>query len=257
MTFSDQIGRSIQINSTPKRIVSLVPSQTELLFDLGLKKVVVGITRFCVHPQQWRSEKTIVGGTKKIDFDVIDSLRPDLIIGNKEENTREDVERLQKRYPVWISDVRSIDGALEMIVSIGELTDRRSIAASLAKDIRDEFARLPVFKIRRTLYLIWRKPWMSAGTDTFIHEQMMKAGFENTICQARYPELSDEAIRELNPEIVLLSSEPFPFKEQHIAEIRNLLPKADILIVDGEMFSWYGSRLKKGPQYFRGLREVV
>jgi ABC-type Fe3+-hydroxamate transport system substrate-binding protein len=235
-----------------RRIVSLVPSQTELLYDLGLDDEVVGITKFCVHPEKWRNEKTIVGGTKNLDHEVVDSLKPDLIIANKEENTREDVEFLMKKYKVWVSDVGNIEDAYDMMSSVAKLTGTN--ASGIITEIKDSFSALRSFEAKRSLYLIWKKPWMTAGIDTFIHSMMKLGGFENVVGARRYPELSDEEMRKLDPEVVLLSSEPYPFKGQHVEEIQKMLPAAKVVLVDGEMFSWYGSRMREAAGYIDKLR---
>lgn len=253
-TYTDQLGNELVGDFPPGRIISLVPSQTELLHDLGLKEEVVGITKFCVHPSSWHSSKPKVGGTKTFLFDQIDVLKPDLIIGNKEENYREGIEALQARYPVWMSDIKNLDEALAMIRSVGELVGKKEKADSLASRITMQFKSLRLHPPRRVLYLIWRKPWMAAGNDTFIHNMLEKLGLVNCLSVPRYPELSNELIRELNPEVVLLSSEPFPFKEKHITEIQFLVPQASVQLVDGEFFSWYGSRLALAPDYFSSLR---
>lgn len=248
----DQLGREVEISRKPKRIISLVPSQTELLFDLGLEERVVGITKFCVHPEEWFRTKTRVGGTKKLHFDVIRGLNPDLIIANKEENNREDIEALEKDFSVWLSDVNDLDSALEMIQSIAEITD--SEAFQWIDKIETGFAELkPLNSSKRVLYLIWKNPFIAAGSNTFINDMLERCGFENVISQTRYPELTEQQILELNPEVVLLSSEPFPFKEKHIKELQELLPNAIVKLVDGEIFSWYGSRLKLAPFYFSEL----
>src|SRR4051812_11307667 len=119
--FTDQMGNAVELEGPPSRIVSLVPSQTELLFYLGLDKEVAGITKFCIHPAEMFHSKPRVGGTKKYDFEKIRQLAPDLIIGNKEENEQKQVEELQKLYPVWMSDIRNLADALQMIRSVGEL----------------------------------------------------------------------------------------------------------------------------------------
>lgn len=253
-TFYDQLGNELVVDFPPRRIISLVPSQTELLHDLGLNEEVVGITKFCVHPSSWHSSKPKIGGTKTFLFDQIDALHPDLIIGNKEENYQEGIEALQARYPVWMSDIKNLDEALTMIRSVGELVGRKEKAEALANRITMQFRSLRPHPPRKVLYLIWRKPWMAAGPDTFIHAMLEKLGFVNCLSQPRYPELTPEQIRELNPELILLSSEPFPFKEKHIAEIQSLAPKAKVQLVDGEFFSWYGSRLALAPDYFSSLR---
>lgn len=249
------MGIPVTLENPPQRIVSLVPSQTELLFDLGLESRVVGVTKFCVHPQHWRKSKTLIGGTKKFDLDLIDSLKPDLIIGNKEENYPEGIQALRQRYPVWMSDIVTFDQALEMIKSVAQLTHTSDKGEALTSGIIENFSGLKAFPPHPTLYLMWRNPWMGAAGNTFIHALMEKAGLVNVLAEGlRYPELSPELITRLNPSLVLLSSEPYPFSEQHIPELQALLPGARIELVDGEFFSWYGSRLLLAPVYFNALR---
>ena len=248
----DQLGRKVEVVKTPQRIVSLVPSQTELLFDLGLAERIVGITKFCVHPEEWFRTKTRVGGTKQLHFDVIGSLKPDLIIANKEENNKEDIERLEKQFPVWVSDVNDLDSALEMIVKIRKVTGTDS--TELVEEIASEFNKLkPSPQPKKVLYLIWKKPYMAAGSDTFINDMLSRCGFENLVLESRYPELTETDIVNLNPDVVFLSSEPFPFGPTHLRDLEGLLPNASIKLVDGELFSWYGSRLKLAPTYFSEL----
>ena len=243
-----------------KRIVSLVPSITELLVDLGLETAIVGVTKFCVHPKHLRKNTTIIGGTKNLRLEVIRQLQPDLILANKEENVREQVEALAAEFKVYTSDISNFDEALSMIKTVGELTDRLPEAEALITQINQAKSRFEAVKPNnskhyRTLYLIWQKPWMSVGGDTYISNMMQIAGFEN-VCRdrQRYPELSDTVIQSLAPEVILLSSEPFPFTEKHISGLQKLLPEAAILLADGEMFSWYGSRLLQAFNYFTSLR---
>lgn len=253
-TFTDMMGRKVEINYPPRRIVSLVPSQTELLFDLGLDEEVVGITKFCVHPEEWFRSKTRIGGTKTVHIDRIADLQPDLIIANKEENTQEQVEKLAMKYPVWISNIQTIPEALQMIRSVGELTGRKEKASALAAEIQAGFATLPQHTTKRVAYFIWRNPWMCAGGDTFINSMITTIGWENALVHKdRYPQITLEELATLQPEMVLLSSEPYPFKEQHITEIKAVLPDADVRLVDGEMFSWYGSRMLKAVGYMRAI----
>ena len=243
-----------------KRIVSLVPSITELLVDLGLETAIVGVTKFCVHPKHLRKNATIIGGTKNLRLEVIRQLQPDLILANKEENVREQVEALAAEFKVYTSDISNFDDALSMIKTVGELTDRLPEAEALITQINQAKSRFEAVKPNnskhyRTLYLIWQKPWMSVGGDTYISNMMQIACFEN-VCRdrQRYPELSDAVIQSLAPEVILLSSEPFPFTEKHISGLQKLLPEAAILLADGEMFSWYGSRLLQAFDYFTSLR---
>lgn len=251
------MGNQVELQFPPKRIVSLVPSQTELLYDLGLRDEVVGITKFCVHPNDWFRSKTRIGGTKQLNLNKIRLLKPDLIIANKEENDKQQVEALLADTPVWISDIKTVDDALEMIRRVGEIVDRKAAGEQIADSIGKGFAELPKStEIKKVAYLIWYQPWMAAGNDTFIHHMLTSLGWQNVYdTEARYPETDLHKLKDKSPDIVLLSSEPFPFKEKHIAIIREVLPNTEIQLVDGEMFSWYGSRMIKAVSYFQGMLE--
>lgn len=257
--FTDQTGRNIFINKTPQRIISLVPSQTELLADLGLDKEVVGITKFCVHPEGWFHSKTRVGGTKQLKMDIIHQLQPDLVIANKEENVKEQVEELEKSYPVWISDINDLPAAFEMIKQVGLITGKEKPANEMILRIKENFSKLPTHGSRLTAaYLIWQKPYMTVGGDTFIHSMLEAAGFENIFSnKTRYPEVTIADLHIVNCELLLLSSEPFPFQQKHIDELQKELPNTKIVLVDGEMFSWYGSRLLQAPAYFSLLQNQL
>lgn len=254
-TFIDQLGREILINYPPKRIISLVPSQTQLLFDLGLNEEVVGITKFCIHPEDQFKRKSKIGGTKKLNIELIRSLQPDLIIGNKEENEKDQIEVLMEEFPVWMSDIYDLEDAKQTISQIGALVNREPEAAYLNHLIQAGFNDLQTLALQNNInqkvaYLIWRKPYMFAGTGTFIHDILTVNGLHNVVKEGRYPEMELKDLEVLAPDLVFLSSEPYPFKEQHIAEIQDALPNARVILVDGEMFSWYGSRLVKAVQYF-------
>lgn len=259
MKFTDQIGNEISLERNPSKIISLVPSQTELLSDLGLDEEIIGITKYCVHPKEWQETKTEVGGTKKLNLEKIKELKPDLIIGNKEENEKKQIEELQKHFSVWISDIKNLEDALKMIEEIGKITSREKKSLEIQNNIREQFShfKLSTSNIKRltsnVLYLIWRKPYISAGKETFINHMLEICGLKNIISKSRYPEISMEEIKSLNPELIFLSSEPYPFREKHIAELQSLCPKAKVVLVDGEMFSWYGSRLLYAPSYFERL----
>jgi ABC-type Fe3+-hydroxamate transport system substrate-binding protein len=254
LIFKDQCGNTIELPRTPQHIVSLVPSQTELLSDLGLDDEVVGITRYCVHPTHWLASKAVIGGTKNFDLEKIAAISPDLIIGNKEENYREGIEQLQTKFPVWMSDIVTVNDAFEMIHAIGELTNRSYKSVQITQSIKRSFENIQKRKAASVLYLIWRKPWMAAAPGTFIHEMIDSIGLQNCLTQySRYPELREDDIRTLQPDLILLSSEPFPFSEKHVEEISRISPSSKILLVDGEMFSWYGSRLLKAAEYFNNL----
>ena len=255
LSFTDMIGNTVEINYPPARIVSLVPSQTELLYDLGLKDEVVGITKFCVHPDEWFRNKKRVGGTKTVHIDVIKSLQPDLIIANKEENTKEQIEELSALFPTWVSNIQTIEEALQMIGEIGKMVDKKERADNLITDIRQGFATLHRATVpKRVAYFIWRAPWMCAGGDTFISDMIKNIGWTNVLAdRLRYPEITLEDLKDKAVDLVLLSSEPYPFKDKHIAEIKAVLPGSEVRLVDGEMMSWYGSRMKLAVGYANKL----
>lgn len=238
----------------PTRIISVVPSQTELLFYLGLNEEVVGITKFCIHPADKFKSVTKIGGTKQLDIDKIKALKPDLIIANKEENERRQLEELMQHFPVWISDIYHLPGAHDMIERVGELVGRKEEALVLSHAINQNFNNLkPGLSPLRVAYFIWRKPYMVAGHNTFIDAMIQKCGWLNAFDLQRYPEVDAVALRDCKPDLILLSSEPYPFKEKHVEELQNIVPNAVIKLVDGEMFSWYGSRLLHAPGYFKEL----
>ena len=258
--FYEMILQSVnELTYTPSNIISLVPSQTELLFDLGLDKEVNGITKFCFHPAEWRKTKTIVGGTKNINTAVIKKLHPDLIIANKEENRQDQVEALAKEYPVWLTDISDLQGALKMIHDIGELTSTSKKAVVIIEQIKTAFEKLkPKNKKIKTCYLIWQKPHMTVGKDTFINDMMEQCGFENVYAhKKRYPVIDIHELNRTNCELLILSSEPYPFKQKHINELQQQLPGIKIILADGEMFSWYGSRLLKAVVYFAKLNSTL
>lgn len=252
--FHDQLNRAISLPAVPKRIISVVPSQTELLFYLGLDTEVIGITKFCIHPEQKFKTVTKVGGTKQLNIDLIKSLQPDLIIANKEENERSQIEELMSICPVWISDIHDLDTALDMINAVGTLVNRAAQADTLCDKIIAGFNDLILPSLNlRVAYFIWRKPYMVAGKDTFIDNMLQKCGLTNMVTTSRYPEVTIEFLQENQPDVIFLSSEPYPFGQKHINEFKKVLPQAQVVLVDGEMFSWYGSRLLYAPAYFSKL----
>lgn len=254
--FKDQLMHTVKVPISPLRVISLVPSQTELLFHLGLGNQILGVTKFCVHPKEAINNKEIIGGTKNFNFNKIDELKPDLIIGNKEENYLAGINKLKEQYPVWVSDIETLDDAIEMIAMIGKIFRVEQKAEELIASITECFKVIkPISK--RAVYLIWNKPIMAVGKHTFINDMLDKAGIDNTVDNDRYPELTEEELQRLNPEVLLLSSEPFPFKEKHILYFQKIIPDAKIIIVDGELFSWYGSRLLKTPGYLNLLHSEL
>jgi iron complex transport system substrate-binding protein len=263
MKIQDQIGNKIELQKTPLRIISLVPSQTELLVDLGLEKSIVGVTKFCVHPLSLKKEKTIVGGTKNINIQKIKELNPDIILCNKEENTKEIVEQCLKIAPTHVSDIFTIDDVLTLINQYSIIFSCKTLAAKISDKILfsfNDFQELVKDKEpKKAAYFIWKKPWMVAGNNTFINSILELNKFDNIYKnKQRYPEVNLEELK-LNSELdyLLLSSEPYPFKEKDIEELKEQFKKQNILLVDGEMFSWYGSRLIKAFEYFKTLHHQI
>lgn len=250
----DQIGREITLEAEPERIVSTVPSQTALLVSLGLESRLVGRTRFCTWPGSTIDHIPDIGGTKDLKVNKILDLNPDLIIANKEENKADQILELSEKVPVWCSDVKELDSALDMISRIGVLCSKEDQANALLAEIREGLESLPTKLSGSVLYLIWKSPWMSVGGETFINDMLERTGLEN-VCKdyTRYPSFETGELRKLQPDYVFLSSEPYPFKHQHIEELEELLPKSEVLLVDGAAFSWYGSHLVKSVTYLREL----
>ncbi len=259
---TDQIRRKIVLKNIPDTIVSVVPSQTELLYDLGLGDKITGITKFCIHPSHLKKEKVIVGGTKNLNIDKIRKLSPDLIIANKEENNPEQIKNLSGEFPVWTSDIKQLSDALEMIQSIGHLTGTEEKARDLTQLIGMRFEQLDeaVKSYRKipAVYMIWKDPYMTAGADTFIHDILGRSAFTNLFGDKwRYPQVDPGELKKNPPEMILLASEPFPFQQKHLSETEKLFPSCKIRLVDGELFSWYGSRLLKSPDYLINLRREI
>jgi iron complex transport system substrate-binding protein len=262
-TLIDQIGTTHTFETSPSRIISLVPSQTELLYDLGLEDKIIGITKFCVHPYHFKSTKKSVGGTKKVHFEKIRLLQPDIIICNKEENTLEMVEQLRKICPVWVTNIVTIEDNFQMITDFGQLfncrTESQKWNDKLAFALTDFENYIKDKEIKKAAYFIWKKPFMVAGSDNFINELLKLNHFENIYQnKGRYPEIELKKMRlEGDPDLVFLSSEPYPFAEEDAFEIGRHTHHAKTVFVDGEMFSWYGSRLLKAFDYFKKMHEKL
>lgn len=257
----DNIGILHTFDKVPQRIISLVPSQTELLVDLGLESKIVGITKFCIHPEKLKTKKAIVGGTKKVDYNKIKALTPDIVICNKEENTLEIVENLRLICSVWVTDIVTIEDNLKMISDFGHLFDCTREAqqwnASLVFALSDFKQFIDRKPIRKVAYFIWKNPYMVAGSNNFINELLQLNRFENVFANlSRYPVIDLQEINTVDDlDLVLLSSEPYPFKEKEALEMTDFCSLSNIILVDGVMFSWHGSRLLKALDYFKKLHQ--
>jgi ABC-type Fe3+-hydroxamate transport system substrate-binding protein len=243
------------------KIISVVPSLTELLFDLNLDRQLVGVTRFCIHPKDKVKSIPKIGGTKNLKLERIRSLKPDLIIANKEENAQTDIETLQNEFDLLVTDIITIEDAYAVILTIGQKTNTSLLAIELVSQIKFQFHKLSkIAKSKKTVaYLIWNDPIMLAGKNTFIDQLLQQIGLTNILNEpnSRYPSVTNTELMQLEPEYIFLSSEPFPFKNLHKEVFAANFPKSQIILVDGEMFSWYGSRMKLAPNYLSLLLKTL
>lgn len=249
------MGYSITLTGIPQRIISLVPSDTELLFDLGVGDRVVGITDFCIHPAHGVTGIPSIGGPKQFQFNTIAALQPELIIGNKEENYEEGIRQLREKYPVWMSDITTLDHALDHIELIANIVGQPAAGKSLVTDIEQGFKEMRLEQPPKSVaYVIWDEPLMVAGSQTFINTLLNLAGYENAFnALTRYPQIRVEDIQASEPDLIFLASEPYAFTRHHQLLYQKKFPHAKVVLVDGEMFAWYGSHLQKAPPYFRQL----
>ncbi|WP_242978853.1 helical backbone metal receptor [Rhodohalobacter mucosus] len=240
------------------RIISLVPSLTELLFDLGLDDSVAGRTRFCIHPEKRIDNVPIIGGTKNPRIERIRELEPDLVIANREENRKEDVKAIEEFCEVMVTDINTIDDALFAIHDIGDRCGTKEKAAELIDAVRKELHHVPEEPLLRAAYIVWREPWMSVGNDTYIHSVMMHWKLENVFSnRTRYPKTTLDELNKVQPDVILLSSEPYPFREKHLEEVSSRCKDSRVLLVDGEWFSWYGSRMLPAFRKLNAFRKAI
>ena len=254
--YTDHLNNKIKLISTPKRIISVVPSQSEFLWHIGVRDELIGITKFCIHPKEMFKKIERVGGTKKLNIKKIRSLKPDLIIANKEENNQDEIELLQKEFNVWISDIYNFKDAFKMMQKLSIILNRENETRNLIADIKASLKPIKyVFKQKTVAYFIWNRPYMLAANNTYINFVLNYLGLANSANKLqRYPEVDNDTLKKLNPDICFLSSEPFPFKQKHVLELQQILPNSKIIIVDGEVFSWYGPRMGHLTDLVRRLK---
>lgn len=235
------------------KVVSLVPSITEALFDLGLtENEIVGRTKFCIHPKEKVKNVEIIGGTKNLNLEKIRSLQPDIILANKEENVKDQVEELMKDFKVTVTNIENIEDNYYLLKTLGNLFNKEEKAQHYNLKIYDVLQNSKINPPIKAAYLIWKNPYMTVGSDTFIDKVLKEIGFENLFeDRKRYPEITVEDLADAD--VIMLSSEPFPFKEKHILELKKFYPDKKIMIVDGEAFSWYGTHIAKCENYFKEL----
>ncbi len=252
MQLIDPCGRIVTIHHPAQRVISLVPSLTETLYGLGAGQQVVGVSNFCTHPPESVKNVPKVGGQKNPDFSKITELQPDLLLLNREENRKEDCERLSAHFPVYVSDVRRVTDVPEMIRDIGRLTDRGSAAEVLAGKIEQAVIHTALDHIPkhciRVVTLIWHSPLMTANGDTYLSDWLRRAGAANVFQDAaeRYPKVTIEQIVEMRPEVIFFPSEPHQWTDE---EIKSTMKKietsgwtAEPVVIDGAAITWYGTR---------------
>jgi ABC-type Fe3+-hydroxamate transport system substrate-binding protein len=250
--------------SLPPRIVSLVPSLTEALFSLGMGDRVVGVTEYCVHPAEAVAALPKLGGTKNPDVAAIVALRPDLVLANREENKRRDVERLEAAgVPVWVTYPRTVVEGARLLRELAERGGRRAEIASLVEPLEAALeqarAQRPA-RPTRVFCPIWKRPWMSVGRDTYADDLLTVCGGENVFGardERRYPLVTEEEILEAAPEVIVLPDEPYAFGPRDAAELGRLeVPAARsgrIHLIDGTLVSWYGPRTRRAIETLRPL----
>lgn len=264
-TYTDGLYRELEVKSTPKRIVSLVPSITETLFTFGADDSVVAVTNFCVEPPQALEAKTAVGGTKTLDVEAIKGLSPDLIIANAEENREEDIRQLVRAsLPVFVTFPRTVSAAINMMRQLAEITDTVGKAAPILQEAEETLTDIKTASRTRhrprVFCPIWRRPWMTIGSDTYMHDFITVCGGRNIFADRhdRYPRVElDEVARRL-PEVILLPDEPYHFMPKHKEEFatRAYVPAVRderIHVVDGKILCWYGPRIADGLRFVNGL----
>lgn len=252
---TDQLGRKLSYSYPPQRIISFAPAITETLFSLDLRKEIIGRTRFCIHPKGIIEQVVNVGGTKDMKIDRIHELQPDLIIVEKEENTKEMVEELEQHYPVYAFEVQTVAGAMQMIKDLGTIVNRTDEATKLIHHIQTAFTDFPsLYKGKRVAYVIWQNPYMVVGEHTYIQSLLDKLGFVNPFIEfaGRYPTVTKADLQAADLDYILLATEPFPFQEKHISIFGDMLPTTKPIIVDGEMF-WYGVKMIEAVPYFKTI----
>lgn len=248
----DHLGRTLTYDFPPKRIISFAPAITDTLYSLHLNAEIVGRTRFCIHPKEKVKKAVNVGGTKDMKLERVHALKPDIVICEKEENTKEMVEELEKHFPVYVFEVQTVNDALKMIVDLGMLTDRNEEAFTLKQQITTAFQKIPTLKVaKRVAYVIWKDPYMVVGKNTYIQSLLQRMGFVNPFIEyeGRYPTVTEEDFRHANLDYILLATEPYPFQEKHKKAFLTISPDADPVIIDGEMF-WYGVKMLDAVTYF-------
>ncbi len=265
--FVDAMGTRHDVATSTARIVSLVPSITELLFDLELAGQIVGRTGFCTEPRDKVKKVAKVGGTKTIDVAKIKRLAPSHLVVNIDENPRPVIQDLARFVPhVIVTHPRGPADNLALYRLLGGIFNRQAqaeaLCAAFAKVWDEVHTATRAWPRQRVLYLIWKSPWMTVSEDTYIARMLAAVGWDtwSPASNARYPSVDLTRAALANVDFVLLSSEPYSFSERHCVEILDLVPEGSstrVALIDGAMTSWYGSRAIRGLEYLRAFREEL
>jgi len=269
LTLADALGRLLTVRQRPERIVSLVPSLTETLFAFGLEREIVGVTRFCVEPRRGVAGKTKVGGTKALDVAKIKALEPDLVVASAEENSPEDVTRLiDQGCSVFVTLVTSVESAIDLLRQLATITGTTAAARPIIQGAKEALAfvraasagREPV----RVFCPIWRNPYMTCGRGTYMHDVITVCGGRNVFGerQERYPRLELAEMAALDPQVILLPSEPYCFTKRHKADFRafaevTAVKNGHIFFVEGRVLTWYGPRIAQSLSEVKRLLGIA
>ena len=267
IVLTDDVGREHAFHSSPRRIVSLVPSLTETIALLAGTDKLAGITRYCIHPQEKLRQIPRIGGTKDPNIDQILSADIDLVIANKEENLPQHIEALEKKLPVFITFPRSIQQTIKTVMDLGILTDARDNAEqfshsckAILKAIEADSAIAPPLK---TACMIWKDPWMTVGPDTYVSDVLATLGLQNIFdsSQDRYFKTALEDVIAREPQVILLPDEPYEFGKSDKALIEDFLKaqgaKARVELIDGSSLTWFGSRTLPALGYLRKFKKSL
>jgi ABC-type Fe3+-hydroxamate transport system substrate-binding protein len=263
--FTDASGVAVSVPAPPHRIVSLIPSITEILFALGRGDAVVGCTVYCTQPPEGVATKTRVGGEKNPRLELIRALGADLVIANVEENVREHVETLRAwGIPVYVTYPRTVAEGIRLVRELGHVTGAGERGGKLAAALEGQLAqvrsRLAGAPRARVFCPIWRKPYMTVNRDTYVHDMLAVCGGDNVFGDhaRRYPEVTLTEVAAARPEVILLPDEPYRFRRAHAADFATLtdmpaVRAGRIHLVDGKLLSWYGPRIEQALATLPGL----
>ncbi|MEA3494417.1 MAG: helical backbone metal receptor [Bacteroidota bacterium] len=249
------ISNNFNFKDSSTKIVSLVPSITESLFYFGLKNNIKGITKYCIHPKSVTKDIPKIGGTKTVDIEKIRMLNPDIIIASKEENLKMQIETLAIDFKILLTDVNSLNDCLDLNSAFGNIFNKVNMSKELNNKIVKGFKTLNKATKKTITYLIWENPVMIVAKNTYINDIISKIGFINAFSHLdRYPLVTDKQLTNSKSNFIFLSSEPCPFAIEHIGKYKKLCSESKIILVNGELFGWYGSRLLEAIDYFKELK---